>query len=392
MTSLPPLNQIDPTGYTILVADDMENSLRSVTMHLREIGFRILTAYNRESMLQRAEYAQPDLILLDIAMQNFDSIDACSILKNRPETTDIPIIFVTGLTDLEHKVKTLFQVGGVDYITKPIQFEELQARMATHLRLRDLTQNQAEQALILESTKRELHKTLHDLNRTQAKLIKTVKAKDELNSVLQKSNQELETQVSKQALELKEAKKKSEVANRAKSIFLAQISHQLRTPLNAILGFTQLVLSDNEIIEKQKERLTVVYENGVDLLNLLNQIIQVTETEVTTQPHMRDEILISRHADISSILEEHQRIQAATKEQSEPVLEPLPNIETLHEWLVRLEEAVMLLEMDEIFDLAKKVHHSHPDLSKTLQYWANDFEYHKILTWIKDVKRQENIE
>lgn len=385
-----PLNQINPSDYIVLVAYEMEDGLEFVTTYLSGIGIRILTARTGESLLQQAQDAQPDLILLDLVMPNIDGFELCLRLKGDEQTEQIPIIFMTDSHETEHKVKG-FQVGGVDYISKPVQVEELHARVMTHLCLRDLTQNLTEQALILKSTSQELSQTLEDLNETQAMLIETVKIKDDFNAALQKSNRELEVRVTKRTLELEEAKESAEVANRAKSVFLAQISHQLRTPLNAILGFTQIVLNDRETTLKQKDRLTIVYENGVDLLNLLNKIIQVTEMEMNRKPQIKDNVLMNNHVDLSTILEEHHRLQYAVATHSESKINPLPKIEKFKQWLEQLEQAVILLDMDKIFALTKEVTDSYPDLSKTLQYWANDFEYHKILKWIEDVKRQENI-
>jgi DNA-binding response OmpR family regulator len=83
----------------------------------------------------RAEFAEPDLILLDVVMPDIDGFEACRRLKAGKKTKDVPVIFMTGLTDPKQKV-TGFDAGGVDYITKPFQIEEVLARINTHLALR----------------------------------------------------------------------------------------------------------------------------------------------------------------------------------------------------------------------------------------------------------------
>jgi DNA-binding NarL/FixJ family response regulator len=100
-------------------------------------SYRILVATNSTDGLERAELANPDLILLDINLPGIDGIETCRRLKANPQTTSIPIIFLTALTDADDKVRGL-EAGGVDYITKPFNEKELLARVRTHLELYDL--------------------------------------------------------------------------------------------------------------------------------------------------------------------------------------------------------------------------------------------------------------
>lgn len=130
--------------HTLLIVDDNPTNLSLLSDHLREYGFRILVAQNSETALKRAQVAQPDLILLDVMMPGTDGFETCQLLKADPRTQEIPIIFLTALSDAEHKIKG-FKVGGVDYITKPLHHEEVLARVTTHLRLRELTQNLRQQ-------------------------------------------------------------------------------------------------------------------------------------------------------------------------------------------------------------------------------------------------------
>jgi signal transduction histidine kinase len=120
---------------TILIIDDSLSYLGALLDRLERHGFLIVLAQTAAEGLMRAEFAEPDLILLDVVMPGIDGFEACRRLKAGKSTKDIPVIFMTGLTDPKQKV-TGFDAGGVDYITKPFQIEEVLARINTHLALR----------------------------------------------------------------------------------------------------------------------------------------------------------------------------------------------------------------------------------------------------------------
>ncbi|MBD2499336.1 response regulator [Anabaena azotica FACHB-119] len=146
------MNTIDQD--VILIVDDNPTNLELLFDFLANAGYTVLVAEDGESAIARAEYAPPDLILLDILMPGINGFDTCQHLKNNPLTQDIPVIFMTALADTVDKVKGL-NLGAVDYITKPLQHEEVLARVKLHLRLRQLTktlkaQNQLLEAEILE--------------------------------------------------------------------------------------------------------------------------------------------------------------------------------------------------------------------------------------------------
>jgi formate hydrogenlyase transcriptional activator len=121
----------------ILVVDDNPDNLELLFDLLSDQGFEILVAEDGESALQQTEYAQPDLILLDILLPDMDGFATCERLKDRPETKDIPVIFMSALADTVDKVKGL-RLGAVDYITKPFRHQEVLARVNTHLTLQRL--------------------------------------------------------------------------------------------------------------------------------------------------------------------------------------------------------------------------------------------------------------
>lgn len=117
---------------TLLIVDDMPANLSVLFEFLDRAGFEVLVAQDGRRALQKAEYAKPDLILLDVMMPGMDGFQACEILKSQDTTREIPVIFMTALTETVDKVRG-FSLGAADYITKPIQHEELLARVRAHL-------------------------------------------------------------------------------------------------------------------------------------------------------------------------------------------------------------------------------------------------------------------
>jgi putative two-component system response regulator len=125
----------DPIRGNILVVDDVPANLTLLSGMLKEKGHRVRPVPNGKLALKAVENEPPDLILLDITMPEMDGFEVCRKLKQDKKFRDIPIIFISALTETLDKVKA-FGSGGVDYVTKPFQFEEVEARVETHLKLR----------------------------------------------------------------------------------------------------------------------------------------------------------------------------------------------------------------------------------------------------------------
>jgi DNA-binding NtrC family response regulator len=123
---------------TILIADDTPANLRMLSDLLEPLGYNILAASSGEIALKLAARAAPDLILLDIVMPRRDGLEICRALKSAPATRDIPVLFITARTEVESLLEA-FHAGGVDYMVKPFQNEEVIARVTTHLKLHRLT-------------------------------------------------------------------------------------------------------------------------------------------------------------------------------------------------------------------------------------------------------------
>jgi two-component system, sensor histidine kinase and response regulator len=129
---------------TVLVVDDTPANLGLVVDCLEGKNLRVAIARDGDEALRRAELVLPDLILLDVMMPGPDGFETCRQLKATDKTRDIPVIFMTSLTQTDEKIKG-FRAGAVDYITKPLQMEEVAARVNTHLKLRSLQKLQEEQ-------------------------------------------------------------------------------------------------------------------------------------------------------------------------------------------------------------------------------------------------------
>lgn len=127
----------------VLMVDDTPANLGVLYEVLSEAGYTVLVAEDGESALERAAYARPDLILLDVMMPGIDGFETCRRLKEQPATQAIPIIFMSALSDTVDKVKGL-RLGAVDYVSKPFQHEEVLARIHTHLTLQQLKRELAE--------------------------------------------------------------------------------------------------------------------------------------------------------------------------------------------------------------------------------------------------------
>lgn len=131
-------------GRTILIVDDTPINLKVAVGYLEARGFRVVIAQEGAEGVQRAALVQPDLVLLDVMMPGIDGFETCRRLKSGAATWDIPVIFMTSLTDVEDKIAG-FRAGAVDYVTKPLQVEELIARVNTHLTLSDERRTAREQ-------------------------------------------------------------------------------------------------------------------------------------------------------------------------------------------------------------------------------------------------------
>ena len=137
-------DQIEHSESDILIVDDTPANLQLLSKILSEQGYRVRPVPSGSMALSAARVEPPDLVLLDIRMPEMDGYTVCERLKADEKTRDTPIIFISALDATQEKVRA-FRVGGLDYITKPFQVEEVLARVETHLALRKL-QTQLQEA------------------------------------------------------------------------------------------------------------------------------------------------------------------------------------------------------------------------------------------------------
>lgn len=140
-------------AINILIVDDTPANVLLLVRMLNMRGYNTRSVLSGKLALQAAHAEIPDLILLDITMPDMNGFEVCTQLKNDEKLKDIPVIFISALNDTVDKVKA-FRVGGVDYVTKPFQFEEVYARIQTHVHLRRLEKLRDDLA----------HMVIHDLH------------------------------------------------------------------------------------------------------------------------------------------------------------------------------------------------------------------------------------
>lgn len=208
------ISEILISSSKLLLVDDVPQNLQYLAVLLRDKGFQISLASNGEQAINLAQANLPDLMLLDIAMPGIDGFEVCRILKSSPETSSIPIIFLTAKTDSE-TVEHAFEIGGVDYVTKPFNPKELMLRIVNHLELKYHRDN------------------------------------------LQKINNQLID------------------SNNEKDRFLSLISHDIRSPFHGLLGISQILKEniDRLQISDIKEYVELLDEGLHNQFNFLNNII-----------------------------------------------------------------------------------------------------------------------
>jgi signal transduction histidine kinase len=218
----------------ILAIDDTPANLFTLGAALAT-DFDLQIATSGPMGLALALEAPPDLVLLDVMMPQMDGFEACRQLKAMPLLKDVPVVFVTALSEVDSEVKGL-ALGAADYITKPFNVDIARRR------------------------------------------IRNLLEREQLRKEVEIQRDQLEARVKERTLALSIAKEAAEAASRAKSVFLSNMSHELRTPMNAIMGMTALALR-RATDPKQADQLSKLAQASQHLLAVINDILDISKLE-----------------------------------------------------------------------------------------------------------------
>jgi two-component system sensor histidine kinase/response regulator len=228
------------TAGSVMVVDDNPANLKLMGDMLGQQGYEARLFPRGRLALASAAQRPPELILLDINMPEMDGYEVCRRLKADADLAEIPVIFLSALQETTDKVKGL-QCGGVDYISKPFQLEEVQARVETHLKIHAL------------------------------------------QCALQLHNEKLEETVAARTRELQDAHTQLQILDRAKSDFLRLISHEFRTPLNGLMGVGELLLDGLPRTDENLELNGMFEASRKRILRLLDDSLLLTQIDVEGQ-------------------------------------------------------------------------------------------------------------
>ena len=246
----------DKTFHTkqgeILVVDDTPSSLQLLTGILTDQGYRVRPASGGRVALRSAEVKVPDLILLDVNMPGIDGYEVCRRLKTNERTRDIPVIFISAYEETVRKIEG-FNAGGIDYITKPFEAEEVLARIRTQLRLRELTEHLEQK--VSERTE-ELTRANRELRR---EIIDRQRAEEERTRLEQQFYQ---------------AQKLESIGRLA-----GGVAHDLNNLLTPILGYGQLLLADAAGIDPRRKWLEAIVKAGNRMQKIVRQLLACSRSQ-----------------------------------------------------------------------------------------------------------------
>ncbi|MFC1603201.1 response regulator [Pseudomonadota bacterium] len=273
--------------HILIVEDDKD--LKTVLETTLEIGgYTVTSAADGVQALALAKKTAPDLIISDILMPNMDGYALCLELKKEAQLKTIPLIFYTATYIDEEDKELALSMGVSRFIIKPIEMEEM-----LQIIKEVMQEHAAEQAHSPDSPEinTEALEIIH-AERLINKLDEKVKELESTNSELQWHRNHLEQIVEQKTADLATAKEAAEAANHAKSIFLANISHELRTPMHAILNFAQMGAGKTKAAgqEKLQHYFSCIDKSGQRLLILLNDLLDLSKLEAG-----RDSFIMEEH-------------------------------------------------------------------------------------------------
>jgi len=237
----------------ILVVDDVPANLKLLDDILKSEGYKTRPVLSGELALRAAEKEKPDLVLLDIMMPDIDGFEVCRRLKENPDLKDIPVIFISAIGETANVV-TAFNYGGVDYINKPFQAEEVIARVKTHLKLRF----QSQELLELNERLKQQTKELEELNATKDK-------------------------------------------------FFTIIAHDLKSPFNSIMGFSEMLVEQvrDKTYDGIEQYANIILDSSQRALDLLMNLMDWARSQTGKMEFIPEYFeLVNFIKDITSLFED----------------------------------------------------------------------------------------
>lgn len=236
---------------------DADKNLGVLFDYLKGYGFEVLVAHDGETVLTIAETVKPDIILLDVKIPDLDGFEVCRRLKASETTQDIPVIFMTSLANTVDKVRG-FALGAVDYVTKPIQAEEVFARVRTHLTIQQLQRN------------------------------------------LEEKNVRLEQEIAEREILIAEL-----------DAFAHTVAHDLKNPLGVTINYAQLLRGyyDKMSPEDLNQSLEMIVRNGQKMANIINELLllaSIRKEEVDLRPIDMARTVAEARSRLKFLIEEHQ--------------------------------------------------------------------------------------
>jgi DNA-binding response OmpR family regulator len=274
----------DNNENTLLVVDDEALNLNILLTYLQSLNYNVVTAEDGKECLAIVKQIKPALILLDVMMPEMDGFETCRRLQANNETREIPIIFMTALTNTEDKVKAL-EAGAVDYITKPIQIQEVSARINVHLSLRHLQSILKQQKAAIEQK----------------------------NSELQEKNQEIEA-------------------------WSKIVLRDLKKPMVRQSSFVSMLIKELAEFSNQEPMKFVreIQESTLQMTDIINDILLLTNVhsqEIVMEVPNMTSIIAQKRRQLTSIIDKYQgKIEVATN---------LPTVWAYPPWIEKVWEVYL---------------------------------------------------
>jgi len=234
---------------TLLVVDDLPENLVVLTDFLEYEGFQILLAYDGKQALAMTEQLLPDLILLDVLMPELDGFEVCRYLKSQQDTKHIPIIFMTALSETVDKVNG-FKLGAVDYITKPLQREEVLVRIRAQIDFHNLQQQLTQQNQFLKTEIERRKQVERSLQNTASLLAERTALLEKRSIELQRRNDELDR-------------------------FSTMVTHELRDPLGWVVTKIDTLLASYTFNMHLSESLHEISDKSESMLNSIDALLSL---------------------------------------------------------------------------------------------------------------------